>query len=94
MNTDRQKSNNKLYVMGYSPPFLSINRGVPQGTILGPILFLIMVSDIISVDNSWSLAVKYADDTALSTHRSKNYDRSNLEVNAINGLLTNKWLLI
>lgn len=47
-----------------------------------------LYSGIISVDSSRSLAVKYADDTALSTHRSKNYDRSDLEVNA-----SKKWAI-
>ena len=57
---------------GVSTSFLPIDSGVPRGTTLGPILFLIMVNDIKSVDTSRILLVKYADDITLSTYRSKN----------------------
>ena len=47
-------------------PFLPINRGVSQGTILGPIPFSVMLNDIQAVDSDRSNLVKFADVLALS----------------------------
>ena len=47
-------------------PFLPINRGVPQGTILGPIPFSVMLNDIQAVNSDRSDLVKFADVIALS----------------------------
>ena len=47
-------------------PFLPINRGVPQGTILGPIPFSVMLNDIQAVNSDRSNLVKFADVLALS----------------------------
>ena len=49
--------------------FLKIDRGVPQWTVLGPILFSIMVNDIKPVSSS-SLLIKYADDITVTPYRS------------------------
>ena len=46
--------------------FLPINRGVPQGTILGPIPFSVLLNDIQAVDSDRSNLDKFADVLALS----------------------------
>ena len=56
----------RVVVDGISTSYLSINRGIPQGTVIGPILFLIKINDIKAVNPSGNLLVKYADDISLS----------------------------
>ena len=69
-------------VDGNKTEFLDINRGVPQGTVLGPVLFSVMENDISPVEPDSCQLVKFADDVSLSIHiRERLTDISPLEVN-------------
>lgn len=74
----------------YSMPKI-INQGVPQGSILGPLLFIIYINDLADSINA-SHCVLYADDTTVS---SADKCLSNLTYN-LNIVLTKvtKWCLI
>ena len=53
-----------VVVEGVKSPYLKAKSGVPQGTVLGPVLFLIYVSDIDS-ELEHARASSFADDTRL-----------------------------
>jgi hypothetical protein len=66
----------------YKSNILHIGCGVPQGSILGPLLYLIYVNDISQATNGNILS--FADDTSLfiSDWNVNNlYDRANVEIN-------------
>lgn len=53
-----------VHLSGFSSLVKPITSGVPQGSILGPLLFNIYVNDIVNIDKEAKL-VMYADDTSL-----------------------------
>ena len=61
----------RVVVDGITSEFIDINRGMPQGTFLGPILFSLMVNDIQLADPRRNLLVKFADDITISIPVSK-----------------------
>ena len=52
-------------LMALNPDFLEVNSGVPQGSILGPVLFLVYINDIVNATNYFSIRL-FADDTSLT----------------------------
>ena len=52
-----------VHVKGFASNWLPVTSGVPQGSGLGPVLFLIYVNDMDSDLHSWIL--KFADDTKI-----------------------------
>ncbi len=49
---------------------LDLTTGAPQGSILGPILFIIYMNDIAHTSKMFDFII-YADDTTLSTKKMK-----------------------
>jgi hypothetical protein len=76
------------YFNTYSDP-LPLNSGVPQGSILGPLLFVIFVNDLPNAVNSCSILM-YADDTAIFYSGKSVTDIENVVSSDLNAL--NSWL--
>ena len=53
----------RVKLNGFVSDWRAVNGGVPQGTALGPIHFLVMVNDVL---NDWKDRWKYVDDTSAS----------------------------
>ena len=53
----------RVVLNGQASPWVSIEAGVPQGSILGPLLFLIYINDL--SDDLSTTAKLFADDTSL-----------------------------
>ena len=73
----------RVVIDGIATSFLPINRGVPQGTVLGPVLFSLMVNDIKAVNPRSNLLIKYADDITICAPVISNSDTALAEVTNI-----------
>ena len=84
----------KLHKFGIGGNLLKVTAGVPQGSVLGPLLFLVFINDITSVVNHCDIRL-FADDTCLFVKTSNpeiatnflNNDLANIENWA------NQWLI-
>ena len=57
----------RIVLNGIEPDWINLKTGVPQGTIIGPLLFHIYVNDLAKVVEKDCAVVQYADDTFLFT---------------------------
>ena len=77
-------SNRHQYVEfeGARSETLGLEMGVPQGSILGPLLFIIYVNDMHTVSNKFTFTT-YADDTTLTAPMVSFVSGSNYNINSI-----------
>ena len=72
-----------VVVDGFITEYANINRGVPQGTVIGPFLFSLMVEDIKPKHPEINKLIKFADDMTVSAPIRSNEDSSMEEVKHI-----------
>ena len=83
----------RVVMCGGSSDWIEVNSGVPQGSVLGPLLFLIYINDI----DEWlnCKLLKFADDTKLFTSVASKQDIERLQQDLVNICRWSKeWLML
>ena len=84
----------RVVVDGLETEYVDITRGVPQGTVLGPFLFSLMVNDIKPADGDNNLLVKFADDITVSAPVKNGKDTALTEVTNIKDWANNNRMIV
>ena len=89
--TDRQQ---RVTINGARSPWGKILAGVPQGSVLGPLLFLIFINDIVHVINRCKIRL-FADDTCLFVEIDEPDEAAQILNENLNEIQqwANKWLV-
>ncbi|CAB3246778.1 unnamed protein product [Arctia plantaginis] len=85
--TNRTQS---VTIGGYTSGLEHLNCGVPQGSVLGPTLFLIYINDLCKLSPSNAKIITYADDTVLLIHGKSWDDARSFAVSALQTIMN--WL--
>jgi len=69
-----QITNNELNQNHFFSTKEEIKHGVPQGSILGPLFFLVYINDSLRTINDKSIPILFADDTIMLVSSPNKYD--------------------
>ncbi len=75
----------KFVINGKASIWRDVFNGVPQGSVLGPVLFLLFVNDV--DDGITSKISTFADDTKITSRVTSSIDKRELQLN-LNRLVT------
>ena len=77
-------NNRKQYVsvLSENSSYADVVCGVPQGSILGPLLFILYIDDICNISNYFTFTLFADDTTIVSAHRNINilFSQANIEL--------------